>query len=155
MKKIINKQFFCAVGILALFLSICTPSNAAYCNSPCPNPCSPSRTICKGLNCTTYCDSTASVRYGSVYYDSPAVSFSYSTPNVSFSISNEVYGVHNYYSRPTFVVSNGFRPVYHRYPLKPAPNFHKHPAPKPRPGVHNPSKPQHKVPAGKPAHRKH
>lgn len=154
MKKIVNKQFFYIAGILTLFLTLCTKSYAAYCNSPCPDPCSPSRTVCEGSNCTTYCNSSPTIRHNAVYYTNPGVSFSYSTPNVSFSISNEVYGVHNYYSRPNFVISSGFRPVYHRYPLKPAPNFHKHPAPKPRPGVHNPSRPPHKAPAGKPIYRK-
>lgn len=114
---------------LILSMGICLSSDAIVCNSPCPNPCSPSRTVCEGTNCTTYCGVNPS--YSAAYYTQPAVSFSYSTPNVSFSISNEVYGIYNYYSRPNFTVTNGFRPIYHKVPPK---KYHN--APKPAPGVH-------------------
>ncbi len=137
MKKInlAKKRFFlCMLGIFAIFLSINIPSYAAYCNSPCPNPCSPSRTVCEGANCTTYCNTRPSVSYSANYYTSPAVAFSYATPGVRFSISNEVYGLHNYYTRPNIIISNGFRPVYHRAPVHSvhkAPPKHPHNAHKP------------------------
>lgn len=147
MKKIVNKTIFGTLCVLALFLTICSPSSAAYCNSPCPNPCSPSRTVCEGASCTTYCGSTSI--YNASYYTSPSVSFSYSTPNVSFSISNEVYGLHNVYPR-RLVVTNGFRPVYHKTPSKRPPVVHH--KPKPKPG-HKPAL-NHK-PSHKPAPHKH
>ena len=126
MKKFLNKHILCAASIFAIFIGLNSPS-FAYCNSPCPNPCSPSRTVCEGRNCTTYCSTTSSVSYDTAYYSSPALSLRYSTPNVSFSISNEVYG----YSRPNIIVSNGFRPVYHRVPPKPAHIIRHKPAQKP------------------------
>lgn len=144
MKKIMNKTAFSIFSVFALFLTLCNPSSAAYCNSPCPNPCSPSRTVCEGSNCTTYCASNSI--YNTSYYTSPGVSFSYSTPNVSFSISNEVYGVHNLYPK-RIVVSNAFRPVHHYKPaprpnIKPAPN-HKPPMPHKPNGSHG-VKPNHR-----------
>lgn len=129
------KIFLCILGAFTIFLSTNSISYAAYCNSPCPNPCTPSRTVCEGTNCTTYCNTASSVSYGTTYYTSPAVSFSYSVPNVRFSISNEIYGAHNYYTRPNIIISNGFRPVYHRAP---APSSHKAP-PKPAPKPANKS----------------
>lgn len=138
------KIFSGVLCALAVYASVCLSSNAAVCNSPCPNPCSPSRTVCEGTNCTTYCGATSV--YDAVYYTTPAVSFSYSTPNVSFSISNEVYGIHNYYSRPHFTVTNGFRPIYHKVPPK---KYHH--APKSVPGVHKPVKVHNVI---KPANKK-
>ncbi len=138
-----NKFFLSMLGIFAIFFSVNSPSYAAFCNSPCPNPCAPSRTVCEGTNCTTYCNSVPSARYSATYYTYPAVSFSYAAPNVRFSISNEVYGMHNYYTRPNIIISNGFRPVYHRVPV----NHIKRPPKKP----HHVNKPSRK-PANRPSH---
>ncbi len=126
MKKI-SKTALTVVCTFALMFGTALSSNAAVCNSPCPDPCAPSQTVCEGTNCTTYC--AKSTVYGTSNYTLPAVSFSYSTPNVSFSVSNEVYGIYNYYSRPNFTITNGFRPIYHRPPSRPV-VVHK-PAPKP------------------------
>ncbi len=165
MKKL-SKTLFSIISTLVVFFSITLQSGAAYCNSPCPDPCSSSRTICEGTNCTTYCDTTPVSRYGATYYTAPAVSFSYSTPNVSFSISNEVYGLHNYYTRPNIVISNGFRPIYHKNPPKPPQNFHKtpaghkpaishRPAPKPNLKPSKNTKPAHKPVSAHQSVKKH
>lgn len=141
-----KKIFTCTILAAVLFFGANSLSYAIECNSPCLNPCVPSRTVCEGANCTTYCGSSSV--YGGTYYVSPGVSFSYSTPNVSFSITNEVYGLHNLFHRPIKVI-NGFRPVYHRYPAKPVIKpYHpeaKRPHSKPRPAVNK----SHSKPAPK------
>ncbi len=134
MKKII--LYTALTLVLSLNSGLC--AEAVMCNSPCPDPCAPSRTICEGTNCTTYC--AKSPMYNTVYYTTPGVSFSYSTPNVSFSISNEVYGIYNYYSRPNFTITNGFRPIYHYRPHHPV---YKNP-PKHNKRPHYVNKPQRK-----------
>ncbi len=98
------KMFF-GLFAIAFMLTGVSLKASAYCNSPCPNPCSPSRTVCEGTNCTTSCSNT------NYSYSTPGISFSYSTPNVSFSISNELYT--NYY-RPSVIVRPGFRPVHYK-----------------------------------------
>lgn len=148
MKKIFKKGIFGIFCALMLFLGTVSTSDAAYCNSPCPDPCAPSRTVCEGLNCTTYCDSSNSVRY-----TIPSASFSISTPNVSFSVSNEIYtnayngvygGTYWGFSRPNIFVTS--RPIYNINHYRPV---HK-PVYKP---AHKPQyKPQNK-PGHKPVHK--
>ncbi len=154
MKKI-SKTVLTAVCTFALMFGASLSSDAAVCNSPCPDPCAPSHTVCEGTSCTTTCGTTSV--YNTAYYTTPGVSFSYSTPNVSFSISNEVYGIYNYYSRPNFTVTSGFRPIYrpapkpvkhvvYKNPPKPAPALNKKPVqnikpaskPAPKPGAQKP-----------------
>lgn len=128
----LQKTMLSLMGAIVVLFSTNLQSDAAYCNSPCPNPCAASRTICEGTNCTTYCNTTSSTRYTTSYYATPTVAFSYSTPNVSFSVSNEVYG----YTHPNILISNGFKPVYHK-----APSHHSiHKVP-PKPSNNHPNKP--------------
>lgn len=137
-----KKNILTLCFVFGLIMAGNLPSNAVYCNSPCPDPCASSRTVCEGTNCTTYCNVSNKTIYSANYYTAPGVSFSYSTPNISFSISNEVYGFYNLGPRPRrVVVTNGFRPVYHhKNPPKPVPNHHIKPN-KPNKGpVHHSSK---------------
>ncbi len=128
MKK--NLKMFLEIFGAILVLAGNNLNASAYCNSPCPNPCTPSQTVCEGTNCTTYCN-TNSKHYS---YTTPGVSFSYSTPNISFSVSNELYA--SYY-RPGFRINTSLRPIYRK-------KYHPKPAFK-RPPVAN-GKPIHKKP---------
>ena len=150
MKKNFKKGIFGIFCACTLFLGTVLVSDAAYCNSPCPNPCSPSRTVCEGLNCTTYCSPPRSV-----HYTVPSASFSISTPNVSFSVSNEIYtnsyngvygGAYWGYGRPNVIVTS--RPIYNINHYRPVHKPAYKPSHKP---MHQPSYKPSQKPSSKPA----
>lgn len=155
--KILKKIRLCAFFTLTiLFFGINMQADAAYyvsnCNSPCENPCTLSRTICEGSRCTTYC-STSCV-YDASWNYTPGVTFSYSVPNVSFSISNEYVGLNvvKFNGRPAVYYHKTNRPIVYHKPIhvshpvyrpghinsiKPAPNKPNKPG---RPNTHKPGR---------------
>lgn len=150
--------------VFAVFLCTNLQADAAYyvsnCNSPCENPCAPSRTICEGNHCTTYCNASHVYNLSRNY--TPGVTFSYSTPNVSFSISNEYIGYdvlkinrpprpivrYRYHTGHPAAYYTG-RPAVHHVSHKPQRPIYDRPVVKPKPAVHNTG---HRPQNSKPAH---